>query len=165
MFWYRFVRRRRRRCRCCCCRQRQQTYVRASTFGFLSFLAGLVVLTYRIRVIQDQMWNLQFLGPTWFDCKHMDWTLSLKGEHLVWPWLWPRNYKELLDIDRGHFKCRGAVDWFSFLTYWSGDKMGAFMQTTFSSLLSLWKLFWRTVGRNLFITIYSIIKHFHFYFR
>ena len=40
------------------------------------------------------MWNLLYLSQKWVDChetksKHIDWTLGLKCDHLVWPWPWP----------------------------------------------------------------------------
>ena len=41
-----------------------------------------------------QIWNLPYLNQIWSDChemksKHIDWTLSRKCSHRVWPWLWP----------------------------------------------------------------------------
>ena len=43
---------------------------------------------------QGQIWNSLYLGQKWSDChektnKHIDWTLSLKCDHQIWPWLWP----------------------------------------------------------------------------
>ena len=43
---------------------------------------------------QGQIYNLLYLSQKWSDChetksKHIDWTLGLKCDHLVWPWPWP----------------------------------------------------------------------------
>ena len=61
--------------------------------------------------------------PKWFDCHKMkstsiDWTEDL-GDHQVWPWPWPWKVmcKDLLDSDRGDFRCWHAVDMSSFNSY------------------------------------------------
>ena len=43
---------------------------------------------------QGQIWTLLYLSQKWSDChktksKHIDWTLGLKCDHQIWPWLWP----------------------------------------------------------------------------
>ena len=43
---------------------------------------------------QGQIWNSLYLGQKWSDChqtksKHIDWTLSHKCDHRIWPWPWP----------------------------------------------------------------------------
>ena len=43
---------------------------------------------------QGQIWNSLYLNLKWSDChetksKHVDWTLSLKCDHQIWPWPWP----------------------------------------------------------------------------
>ena len=43
---------------------------------------------------QGQIWNSLYLDQKWFNCHetksiHVDWTLSLKCDHRIWPWLWP----------------------------------------------------------------------------
>ena len=44
---------------------------------------------------QGQIWNSLYLGHKWSNChetpksKHIDWTLSLKFDHGIWPWPWP----------------------------------------------------------------------------
>ena len=43
---------------------------------------------------QGQIWNLLYLSQKWSDChetksKHINWTVSLKCDHWIWPWLWP----------------------------------------------------------------------------
>ena len=97
MFLYRFVRRRRR----------PQILVHAITFeelfGFLSFLARLLALTYRLTDLilvvtltlnfQGQISNWLYLSQKWSDChetksKHIDWALGFKCDHRVWPWPW-----------------------------------------------------------------------------
>ena len=83
-----------------------------------------------------QIWNLLYLSQKWSDChetksRHIDRTLGLKNNHRVWPWSWPWPWifkvrheicyistksgpkvrcKDLLDSDRGDFRCRRAVD-------------------------------------------------------
>ena len=49
---------------------------------------------------QSQIWNLLYLSQKWSDChetksKHIDWTLGLKCDHIVWlwPWPWPWRFK------------------------------------------------------------------------
>ena len=42
---------------------------------------------------QDQIWNLLYLSKKWSNCyetknKHINWTLGLKCNHQVWPWVW-----------------------------------------------------------------------------
>ena len=76
-------------------------------FGFLSFLARVLALTYRLTDyilaifvvtltlnFQGQISNWLNLSQKWFDChetknKHIDWTLGFKWDHRVWPWPWP----------------------------------------------------------------------------
>ena len=43
---------------------------------------------------QGQIWISLYLSQKWSDCheakiKHIDWTLSLKCDHRIWPWPWP----------------------------------------------------------------------------
>ena len=43
---------------------------------------------------QGQIWNWLYLCQKWSDChktksKHINWTLGLKCDHQIWPWLWP----------------------------------------------------------------------------
>ena len=43
---------------------------------------------------QGQVWNSLYLGQKWSNChetksKHIDWSLSLKYDHRIWPWPWP----------------------------------------------------------------------------
>ena len=43
---------------------------------------------------QAEIWNLLNFGQKWPDChetksNYIDWTLSLKCDHQVWPWPWP----------------------------------------------------------------------------
>ena len=101
MFLYRFVRR----------RHLLQILVHSITFeqrfGILSFLAGLLALTY---ILPDSMlvdfrrdldlefprsiWNLLYLSQKWSHChgsknKYIDWNLGLKCDHRIWPWPWP----------------------------------------------------------------------------
>ena len=43
---------------------------------------------------QGQIWNWLYLCQKWSEChktksKHIDWTLGLKCDHQIWPWLWP----------------------------------------------------------------------------
>ena len=105
MFLYRSVRRRRRR--------RPQILVHAITFEhfflFLSFLAWLLALSYRLIDLirfwsifvmtltlnfQGQISNWLYLSQKWSDChetksKHISWTLGLKCDHQIYPWSWP----------------------------------------------------------------------------
>ena len=44
---------------------------------------------------QGKIWNSLYPGQKWSDChetksKYIDCTLSLKCDHRIWPWLWPR---------------------------------------------------------------------------
>ena len=106
MFLYLFVRRRHRRRRVR--RRRPQILVHVITFeqlfGFLSFLAQLLALTYRLTDyifvvtltlnFQGQILNCLYLCQKWSVChetnsKHIDWTLGLKCDHWIWPWSWP----------------------------------------------------------------------------
>ena len=107
MFLYRFVRRYRRLRLRRGHRRRPQILAHTITFeqhfGFLSFLAQLLSLTYRLPdyfvmiltlIFQGKIWNLQYLSKKWSDChetksKHIDLTLGLKCDHQVWPWPWP----------------------------------------------------------------------------
>ena len=80
MFLYRFVRRRRRR-------RRPQILVHAITFeqlfGFLSLLARLLALTYKLNETKSN---------------HIDWTLGFKWDHRVWPWPWPLNSRSNIEL-------------------------------------------------------------------
>ena len=41
---------------------------------------------------QGQIWNWLHLCQKWSDChetKHINWTLGIKCDHQIWPWLWP----------------------------------------------------------------------------
>ena len=76
-------------------------------FRFLSFLVGLMDLTYRLPDkisvnfcrdltlnFQGQIWNFAVSRPKMVrlprnKSKHIDWTLSLKRDHRIWPWPWP----------------------------------------------------------------------------
>ena len=46
---------------------------------------------------QGQIWNFLYLSQKWPDChetksKHIDWTLGLKCDHQVWPWIFKVKY-------------------------------------------------------------------------
>ena len=86
------------------CQRRLQTLVYATTskqlFRFLSFLAGLMDLTYILHSwfwsisvmtltlnFQGHIWNLLYLSQKWSDCHEKRADISI--EHQVWPWLWP----------------------------------------------------------------------------
>ena len=53
-------------------------------------------LTWAMTLIsnfQGEIWNSLYLGKKWSDCneiksKHIDWTLCLKCDHIIWPWPW-----------------------------------------------------------------------------
>ena len=50
-------------------------------------------LTLAVTPYQGQIGNLLYLGQKWSDyhetkSKHIDWTLCLKCDHRIWPWLW-----------------------------------------------------------------------------
>ena len=56
---------------------------------------------------QGQIWNLLYLSQKWSNChktksKHIDWTLSLKCDHHVWPWPWPLNFQDHVTLTFDH---------------------------------------------------------------
>ena len=68
-----------------------------SNVGLVTELMDLTYKFWSIFVVtwslnfQGQIWNSLYLGQKWFDChetksKHIDWTLSLKWDHWIWPW-------------------------------------------------------------------------------
>ena len=73
-------------------RNEKQTYRLNS--GLQMWPSSLTLVMTLSLNFQGQTWNLLYLNPKWSDChetksKHIDWTLGLKCDHMVWPWWWP----------------------------------------------------------------------------
>ena len=122
-------------------RSEKQTYRLNS--GPQMWPSGLTLAMTLTLNCQGQISNLLYLSQKWSNChetksKYIDWTLDLKCDYPVWPWPWPWSWifkvkygiwyistkrgpkvrcKDLLDSDRGDFRCRPAVDSYSFTKY------------------------------------------------